>query len=97
SAHIRRALDEVCGPVERVHEVSPGVDVDAFVPQERDEALRALLDEVARDAPNSGNANERLPDDGNAERLAAFFAEEAPTVLYFGKLILNKGVHVLLE
>src|SRR4029077_3349895 len=28
SAHIRRALEEVVGPVERVHEVPPGVDVD---------------------------------------------------------------------
>ena len=28
---------------------------------------------------------------------AEFFAEDAPTVLYFGKLIENKGVQVLLE
>src|SRR5206468_9934374 len=33
----------------------------------------------------------------NAERLAAFLADDAPTVVYFGKLIRNKGVHVLLE
>ena len=50
-----------------------------------------------RDQPNPGNANERLPDDGNAERLEVFLTEEAPTVLYFGKLIRNKGVHLLLE
>src|SRR5581483_5507490 len=33
----------------------------------------------------------------NAERLAAFFAHDAPTVLYFGKLIEQKGVQLLLE
>ena len=51
----------------------------------------------ARDPPNPGNANERLPDEGNAERLAAFLAGDEPTVVYFGKLLHNKGVHVLLE
>ena len=50
-----------------------------------------------RDQPNPGSANERLPDEGNAERLEAFLAEEAPTVLYFGKLIRNKGVQLLLK
>jgi glycosyltransferase involved in cell wall biosynthesis len=97
SLHIREVLADVCGHVERVHEVPPGVDVDEFVPRERDAALRGLLDEAARDHPNPGSANERLPDQGNAARLAAFFAEPAPTVLYFGKLIRNKGVHVLLD
>jgi glycosyltransferase involved in cell wall biosynthesis len=97
SRHIREVLEEVCGHVERVHEVPPGVDVDDFVSWEREAALRALLDEARNDPPNPGNANERLPDEGNAERLAAFFAGDRPTVLYFGKLIRNKGVHVLLE
>ena len=41
--------------------------------------------------------SERLPDEGNAERLAAFLAGDEPTVVYFGKLICNKGVHLLLE
>jgi glycosyltransferase involved in cell wall biosynthesis len=49
------------------------------------------------DSPNLRNANERLPDDANAERFEAFFADDVPTVLYFGKLIYNKGVHLLLE
>jgi len=80
-----------------VHEVPPGVDVDDWRPRERDEALRDLLDEARRDPPNPGNANERLPDEGNAERLGAFFENEAPTVVYFGKLLRNKGVHLLLE
>ena len=51
------------------YEVPPGVDVDEFVPLPRDEALARLLDEARRDPPNPGNANERLPDEGNAERL----------------------------
>jgi glycosyltransferase involved in cell wall biosynthesis len=97
SAHIRSVLEEVVGHVDRVHEVSPGVDIEEWVPQARDEALRELLEEVARDAPNPGSANERLPDEGNARRLASYFGDEAPTILYFGKLIRNKGVHVLFE
>jgi glycosyltransferase involved in cell wall biosynthesis len=97
SRHIRDVLDEVVGHVDRVVEVPPGVDVDEFVPQERGEALAELLAEARADKPNPGNAAERLPDEGNAERLEAFFSTEAPTVVYFGKLILNKGVHLLLE
>jgi glycosyltransferase involved in cell wall biosynthesis len=97
SQHIREVLAEVVGPVERVHEVPPGVDVDQFRPQPRDQALAGLLEEARRDPPNPGNAKERLPDENNAERLAAFFAEDQPTIVYFGKLLYNKGVHLLLE
>ena len=97
SAHIRRVVEEVVGHVDRVHEVPPGVDVDEWRPQVRDEALAALLEEARRDPPNPGNANERLPDDRNADRLAAFLETEGPTVVYFGKLLHNKGVHLLLE
>ena len=97
SAHIRQVLDEVCGHVERVHEVPPGVDVEEWRPRPRDEALASLLAECECDPPNPGNASERLPDEGNAERLRAFLAGDAPTVVYFGKLLENKGVHVLLE
>ncbi len=97
SEHIRDVLEDVVGHVDRVQVVPPGVDVDEFVPLPREEALRRLLDESRADPPNPGNANERLPDEGNAERLEAFFAADEPTVLYFGKLLHNKGVHVLLE
>jgi glycosyltransferase involved in cell wall biosynthesis len=97
SAHIRSVLEEVVGHVERVHEVPPGVDVDEFRPEPRVEALARLLEEARADPPNPDNANQRLPDDGNAARLADFFAADAPTVVYFGKLLYNKGVHVLLE
>src|SRR5205085_2976884 len=46
---------------------------------------------------NPGNGRERLPDEANGARLEAFFAGDEPTVLYFGKLMKNKGVHLLLE
>ena len=97
SRHIREVLEDVLGHVERVHEVPPGVDVDEFVAQDRESALAELLAEARDDPPNPGNANERLPDEGNARRLAAFFEGDEPTVVYFGKLIENKGVQLLLE
>jgi glycosyltransferase involved in cell wall biosynthesis len=97
SAHIRAVLEEVVGHVERVHEVPPGVDIEEFRPNSRDTALARLLEEARADAANPANANERQPDDGNAARLEEFFATDEPTVVYFGKLLHNKGVHVLLE
>ena len=97
SEHIRTVLEEVVGHVDRVYEVPPGVDVEHFTPQPRHEALRDLIAEAEADPPNPDNANERLPDEGNPERIAAFFEGDRPTILYFGKLLLNKGVHVLLE
>ena len=97
SEHIRDVLEEVCGHVDRVEIVPPGVDVDEFRPEPREDALAALLEEARADPPTPENREERLPDKGNAERIAHFFAEKTPTVVYFGKLIENKGVHVLLE
>jgi glycosyltransferase involved in cell wall biosynthesis len=97
SEHIRAVLEDVVGHVERVFEVPPGVDVDEFRPESRDDALAHLLDEARADPPNPRSANERLPDEGNAARLAEFLADDAPTVVYFGKLLYNKGVHVLLD
>jgi glycosyltransferase involved in cell wall biosynthesis len=97
SGHIRSVLEDVVGHVDDVYEVPPGVDVEEFRPRPRAEALDGLLEESRRDPPNPGNADERLPDEGNAERLAAFLGGDTPTVVYFGKLLYNKGVHVLLE
>ncbi|HVV57531.1 MAG TPA: glycosyltransferase family 4 protein [Gaiellaceae bacterium] len=100
SEHIRQVLEEVVGHVDRVHEVPPGVDIEEFRLRPRAEALAELLAEAQADPPNPGNAEERLPDEGNAERLAAFLGGDAadePLVVYFGKLIEQKGVQVLLE
>jgi glycosyltransferase involved in cell wall biosynthesis len=97
STHIRNVVEEVVGHTDRVFEVPPGVDVDEFRPESRADALAALVEEAGRDRPNPGNSNERLPDDGNAARLEEFLSGDRPTVLYFGKLLRNKGVHLLLE
>jgi glycosyltransferase involved in cell wall biosynthesis len=98
SEHIRTVLEEVVGHIDRVEVVPPGVDLDEFRPEPRVEALAALLEEARADPPNPGNREERLPDEGNLGRFARFFAHERrPTVVYFGKLIENKGVQVLFE
>jgi glycosyltransferase involved in cell wall biosynthesis len=97
SAHIRDVVRDVCGTVDRVHEIPPGVDIELWQPAPRAQALERLLAEAGLDPPNPGNANERLPDEGNAARLGEFLAGDRPTVVYYGKLIENKGVQVLLE
>jgi glycosyltransferase involved in cell wall biosynthesis len=76
SAHIRSVLEQVVGHVDRVYEVPPGVDIEEFKPEQRAAALEHLLDEARRDPPNPGNAEERLSDEGNAERLAAWFESD---------------------
>jgi glycosyltransferase involved in cell wall biosynthesis len=95
SNHIRDVLEAVVGHVERVFEVPPGVDVGEFTLQDRADALADLIAEARNDPPNEGN--ERLPDDGNAARLESFLAGDDPTVVYFGKLIEQKGVQILLD
>jgi glycosyltransferase involved in cell wall biosynthesis len=100
SEHIRGVLEEVLGPgphLERVETVPPGVDVEDFRPRPREEALAALVDEARRDPPNPGRRHERLPDAGNAERLAEFLAGEEPTVVYVGKLSREKGADLLAD
>jgi glycosyltransferase involved in cell wall biosynthesis len=94
SEHIRSVLEEVVGWTERVRVVPPGVDVDEFRPEPRDEALAALLEEARRDPART---SERDPDAGNAERLCEFLAGDDLTVVYVGKLSEEKGVHLLLE
>ncbi len=99
SGHIRNVVRDVCGVVDGVHEISPGVDIELWQPAPKGEALERLLAEARLDPANPGNAEERLPDEGNADLLAAFLGGDSdrPTVVYFGKLIENKGVQVLLE
>jgi glycosyltransferase involved in cell wall biosynthesis len=101
SEHIVDVLDEVVGPgsySSRTEVIPPGVDVETLRPRDREDALAGLIDECRRDAPNPPDAHdERAPDDGNADRLGAFLAEPAPTVLYVGKVSDEKGVPLLLE
>ncbi|MDX6646048.1 MAG: hypothetical protein QOK40_1775 [Miltoncostaeaceae bacterium] len=101
SEHIRGVLAEVVGPgpyLDRVAVIPPGVDVDALRPESREAALGALVAEARRDPANPpSDHDERRPDEGNAERLAAFLAGDARTVVYVGKLSREKGVHLLLQ
>ncbi|MEP6954041.1 MAG: glycosyltransferase family 4 protein [Solirubrobacteraceae bacterium] len=97
SEHIREVVRDVCGTLDGVHEIPPGVDVDLWRPAPKDQALDALVAEARSDPPNPANAEERLPDDANAERLAPFLAGDRHTVVYYGKLMENKGVQVLLD
>jgi glycosyltransferase involved in cell wall biosynthesis len=93
SRHIREVLVDVVGWSDRVRIVPPGVDVEEFRPEPRDDALAHLLEECRRDPPRR---SERDPDEGNAERLEAFFRGDRRTVVYVGKLSREKGVHLLL-
>lgn len=99
SRHTVGVLRDVVGPGDyssRVRVVPPGVNVDELRPQERSQALPALLEQCRRDPPNPGR-DERQPDEANAERLAEFLSGESPTVVYVGKLSVEKGVSLLLE
>lgn len=97
SHHIARVIADLVHLDPRlVHVIPPGVDTDTMRPRPRDEALSGLLREAAADVPNGGD--DRLPDDGNAERFARFFADpDRPKVLYVGKISEEKGVPLLLD
>lgn len=99
--HIRRVVEEVLGPgpwLERMRIVPPGVDVDEFRPRPKSEALAGLVAESERDLPNPPETyDQRRPDEGNAERFAAFLAGEEPTVVFVGRISREKGAHVLVE
>jgi glycosyltransferase involved in cell wall biosynthesis len=97
SGHIRKVVRDVCGTIDHVHEIPPGVDVELWRPAPRDEALERLIEEARLDPPNPGNEDERLPDEGNPARLGAFLSGDRLTVVFYGKLIENKGVQVLLD
>ena len=95
SEHVGRVLADLVGPIaSRV--VTPGVDIDQMVPEDRALARSRLVEE-ARDDPGTPG-DERLPDARNAQRIEAFLAgPDRPTVVYVGKLSEQKGVHLLLE
>jgi len=99
SDHVAGVLEElVAPPVGSVHVVPPGVDVDELRPRDRESALADLLVECEHDTPNPADGHdERRPDEGNGERLAAFFSDHRKTVVYVGKLSEEKGVALLLE
>jgi len=99
SEHIVGVLEDLVAPERSmVHVVPPGVDIDELRPADRDAAKAALVEESRADPPNpQEHHDERRPDEGNAERLADFFAGDRKTVLYVGKLSPEKGVSLLLD
>lgn len=96
SEHIRSVVTDLVGvPSEQITVIPPGVDTGFMRPLTRAEALVGLLSEASRDEPNRGNP--RLPDDGNAQRLAEFFESDEPAVAYVGKVSQEKGVPLLVD
>ncbi len=96
SEHVAGVVRELVGlPASRVCVIPPGVDTDEMRPLSRTQALAGLLAECAADGPNGGDP--RLPDEGNAQRLAAFFDRHEQPVLYVGKLSPEKGVPLLID
>ena len=99
--HVRRVIREVLGPgpwLDLVRIVPPGVDVEEFRPREKREALAGLVAEAELDLPNPpGEHDQRRPDEGNAERFAAFLEGDEPTVVFVGRISREKGAHVLVE
>jgi glycosyltransferase involved in cell wall biosynthesis len=92
SSHIVGVTRSLLGAgryVERMAVVPPGVDLELFTPAG---GSRQRLDMLLR-RPHTGANPERRPDADAADRLAAV----GPLVLYFGKLLRQKGVHTLLE
>ena len=92
SQHIVDVTRELLGDgpyLDRVAIVPPGVDVDAFRP---DGGSRPVLFELLR-SDRPGAHPERHPDADAADRLE----RAGPFILYFGKLLRQKGVHLLLD
>ena len=92
SQHIVEVTRELLGDGEylaRTSIVPPGVDVDEFRPEA---GSRERLDALLR-ADRPGPHPERHPDPDAADRLA----EVGSFVLFVGKLLQQKGVHLLLE
>jgi glycosyltransferase involved in cell wall biosynthesis len=95
SGHIVEVTEELLGRGvhDRMHVVPPGVDTAAFRPDGGDLAALVALLRAEAAAPHPGRPPERAPDPDAAERLAGL----GRFVLYFGKLMRQKGVHLLLE
>jgi glycosyltransferase involved in cell wall biosynthesis len=96
SHHVAGVVQELVGvPASQVCVIPPGVDTDEMRPMPWSQALEGLLAESRADGPNL--ADPRAPDNGNAERLAAFFERYEHPAIYVGKLSQEKGVPLLID
>jgi glycosyltransferase involved in cell wall biosynthesis len=99
--HIRHQTEAALGPGDygdRILIAPPGVDIDQFRPATRQAAFDALIGEAEQDPPNPPERyDQRLPDEGNAARLAAFLEGDDPTVVFVGRISREKGADVLLD
>ena len=92
SEHIREVLAEICGTVDRVHTVPPGVDVELWRPQPREAALDALVRE-ARYGDAARHITEALrltppderEDNANTQKLFTALAGVPRQSVTFGK------------
>ena len=73
----------------------PGVDTARFAPRERTEATRAVQTLAERVEAGSGEGLGRRPAEAG-EALRSFAAADGPRVAFVGKLIVSKGVDLLL-
>jgi glycosyltransferase involved in cell wall biosynthesis len=95
SRHTAESLWEVVGDPElpeRTRLGPPGVDTDTFVPREPDEAaarLQALADRLEGASGGWGG------DAGASDALRALDPRREPIVSYVGKLLVSKGVDLL--
>lgn len=99
SEHIETVLEDLVEvDRDKVVVIPPGVATDQMRPKPRAQALQDLLAEARADQPNPAeHYNERLPDHGNAARIAEFLDGDEPLVTYVGKLSREKGVSLLID
>jgi glycosyltransferase involved in cell wall biosynthesis len=100
SRHTAESLWEALGNGEipaRTRLGPPGVDVERFGPRPRSEAGARVNALAARIASDGGSAGGFGTDEGSAaDALRAFAGARGPRVLFVGKLIVSKGVDLLL-
>jgi glycosyltransferase involved in cell wall biosynthesis len=87
---LHRCAEFVPGIEALSHVVHPGVDAERFRPRESREALIEALDELAH------RYDQTAPDPDAARILRRLAAGNGPLVGYFGKLIPQKGVDLML-
>jgi glycosyltransferase involved in cell wall biosynthesis len=98
AARLRRAVDDPATNA-KVRLGPPGVDTELFAPLAADDRSARLLDLArdlrARDEPREGSSWDR-DTDAAADAVEWFAQGEGPRVISVGKLIVSKGIDLLL-